>query len=198
MATAKEQLRRSLRRVRDSISVDAATLAAGAAARHLVTLGPVAGARTVGLYAPIRAELDCTPAARELAASGVRLAYPRVVGTSKHLEFHEVVLSASGPAPLGPGTFGIPEPAASAPIVALDQIDLFLVPGLAFDRTGSRLGWGHGFYDRALARAPSAIRVGYCYACQLVDHVPREADDLPMHYIVTEAGTTRAADDGSH
>ncbi len=198
MATAKEQLRRSLRRVRDSISVDAATLAAEAAARHLFTIGPVADARTVALYAPVRAELDCSPAARELAARGVRLAYPRVIGPAKHLEFHEVELSAAGPPPLGPGTFGIPEPAASAPIVPLDHIDLFLVPGLAFDRTGARLGWGHGFYDRALARAPSAVRVGYCYACQLVDHVPREAVDLPMHYLVTEAGASRAGGDGSH
>jgi 5-formyltetrahydrofolate cyclo-ligase len=198
VATAKEELRRSLRRVRDSISVDAATVASQAAARHLFTLGPIASARTVGLYAPIRTELDCSPAARELAARGVRLAYPRVVGADRHLEFHEVTLPSSGPAPLGPGAFGIPEPTASAPIVALDHIDLFLVPGLGFDRSGSRLGWGHGYYDRALARAPSAVRVGYCYACQLVDHVPREADDLPMHYIVTDAGAIRAADDGSH
>jgi 5-formyltetrahydrofolate cyclo-ligase len=197
VATAKEELRRSLRRVRESISVDAATLAAAAAARHLFSLAPIASARTVGLYAAIRAELDCGPVARELAARGVRLAYPRVVGTTVHLEFHEVALPASGPAPLGPGAFGIPEPAPSTPIVALDHIDVFLVPGLAFDRTGSRLGWGHGYYDRALARAPSAVRVGYCYAFQLVDHVPREADDLPMHFVVTDAGAS-PADDGDH
>jgi 5-formyltetrahydrofolate cyclo-ligase len=196
VATAKEQLRRSLRRVRDAISCADASAAAEAAARHLVALPPVASARTVALYAPIRAELDSEPLGRQLAARGVRLAYPRVLDSPKRLSFHEVRLAPSGPAPLAPGTFGIPEPLPSAPLVPLETIDLFVVPGLAFDRSGTRLGWGHGFYDRTLAGATSAVRVGFCYACQIVDHVPREADDLPMHYLVTDGGAARADDGG--
>jgi 5-formyltetrahydrofolate cyclo-ligase len=193
VATAKEELRRSLRRVRDAIMPAAASSAARDAARHVLALAPVADARTVALYSPIRAELDSEPLAHELAARGLRLAYPRVVdpGPGKRLEFHEVALGATGPAPLRPGRFDIPEPPATAPLVAVDEIDVFVVPGLAFDRTGTRLGWGHGFYDRALVGAPDAVRVGYCYACQLIDVVPREADDLPMHYVVTEAGASR-------
>jgi 5-formyltetrahydrofolate cyclo-ligase len=194
VATAKEQLRRSLRRVRDAISPADASAAAESAARHLVALAPVARARTVALYAPVRAELDSEPAGHQLAARGVRLAYPRVLDHGKRLAFHEVQIGSTGPVPLAPGIFGIPEPLPSAPLVPIEHIDLFVVPGLAFDHTGTRLGWGHGFYDRTLAEAPSAVRVGFCYACQIVDHVPREADDLPMHYLVTDGGAERAGD----
>jgi 5-formyltetrahydrofolate cyclo-ligase len=190
VATAKEQLRRTLRRVRDSVSADAeaAAVAAEAAAQHLIALAPVAGARTVALYAPVRGELDPGPAARALDARGARLVYPRVLPKEKLLEFHEVLVDAGGPTHLHRGAFGIPEPLPSSPFVPLAEIDLLLVPGLAFDERGSRLGWGRGFYDRTLARAPAAIRVGYCYSCQLVAHVPHEDDDLPMHYLVTDTG----------
>jgi 5-formyltetrahydrofolate cyclo-ligase len=199
VGTAKEQLRRSVRRVRDSISADAAGAAADAAARHLLALERVASARTVALYAPVRGELDPGPAGRALAdTSGVRLVYPRVLAAEKRLEFHQVALaSTSGASQLRPGAFGILEPPAWTPVVALDDIDVFVVPGLAFDHTGARLGWGLGFYDRTLARAVSAVRVGYCYACQIIARVPTEAVDLPMHYLVTDAGASNPGGGGA-
>ncbi len=193
MVTAKEQLRRSVRRVRDSIASDAAAEAAEAAARHLLALPPVAAARTVALYAAVRGELDPTPAGRALAARGVRLVYPRVLDSERRLTFH-LVATAPGRAELHPGAFGILEPLATAPLVPLDAIDVFVVPGLAFDLSGARLGWGHGFYDRTLAQAPAAPRVGYCYACQILPHVPHERDDIPMHHLVTETGASRPGD----
>jgi 5-formyltetrahydrofolate cyclo-ligase len=142
------------------------------------------------VYSPVRGEIDPGAAARALAGRGVRLVYPRVLEGEHRLEFHEVAFAPGGldPIDVRAGAFGILEPLPSAPIVPLEHIDLFLVPGLGFDDTGSRLGWGRGYYDRTLARVPSAIRIGYCYACQIVPHVPHHHDDLPMHYLVTEAG----------
>jgi 5-formyltetrahydrofolate cyclo-ligase len=193
---AKEELRRAARRTRDAISPAVAVAAAEAAARHLLALAPVAAARTVALYAAVRGELDPTPAGRRLAARGVRLVYPRVLGSERRLTFHDVALGPGGPADLHPGAFGILEPQLTAPLVALDAIDLFVVPGLAFDPSGARLGWGLGFYDCTLAQAPAAPRIGYCYACQLLPHVPLGRDDIPMHQVVTEAGASHARDGG--
>ena len=93
---------------------------------------------------------------------------------------------------LAQGTFGLWEP---VPDVRQDpkrhcrvtEVDLFLVPGLAFDRRGGRIGYGRGFYDRLLARARAdAVFLGLAFEGQLVSRVPMTDDDLPVHLIVTE------------
>ena len=189
MGTSKDELRRSLRQVRDSIPPQVAEAAATAAAGHLASLPALAGAGTVAIYAPVRRELDPGPAARLLRERGVALAYPRVLVDERRLSFHLVVAEGA----LRPGAFGILEPDPALPALPLDAIDAFLVPGLAFDRTGTRLGWGLGYYDRTLAALPGRLRVGFCYEGQVVAHVPREPRDLPVHHIVTEIGVITPA-----
>lgn len=164
--------------MRDAIPGPDAARAAEAAARHLLALPALAQARTVSLYAAAHGEIDPAAAGAELAARGVTLVYPRVADRT-HLAFHTGELLASG--------FGLREPAADNPEVSLDQIDVMVIPGLAFDSTGTRLGWGKGYYDRALA-VTRAVRIGYCFALQIVPHVPRESYDIPMHHLVTEDG----------
>ena len=193
---AKKQLRRSAREAREAIAPAAAAGAADAAAHHFLTAPACAAARTVALYAPIRGELHTAPLARILVGAGVRVAYPRVVAAEKQLAFHEVEIAGDGrPMGLYPGRFALFEPPADAASVSLDAIDLFVVPGLAFDPTGARLGWGQGYYDHTLARAPVAVRVGYCYACQIVPEVPHGPGDVAMDLLVCEDGAGRTDDD---
>ena len=96
---------------------------------------------------------------------------------------------------LEPGTWGILEPSRAVrhehceQLVSPGTLDLIVVPGLAFDRSGGRLGYGKGYYDRLLAEArPDALRVGLCFDCQLIDEVPSAAHDQRMDYLVTETG----------
>lgn len=86
------------------------------------------------------------------------------------------------------GKFGLREPLGSQ---LAPPPDLVLVPGLAFSAAGARLGRGGGFYDRWLARHPSVITVGVCFACQLVEHLPDEAHDLQVQCVLTELGFSR-------
>src|SRR5205823_2495992 len=124
-----------------------------------------ARAHRVALYAPVRGEIDPSQLRDLLHGRGADVAYPRVVSTVPALlAFCRV---APGE-PLGPGKFGIPEPRAAGAI-ADDELELILVPGIAFARDGQRLGFGHGYYDRALAAAPGALRIGLCHEFQLVD-----------------------------
>jgi 5-formyltetrahydrofolate cyclo-ligase len=184
VAAAKEELRRAARRIRDAIDPEQAREAAERAAEHLLALPGLAGVRRVGLFASVGSELGSAPAALRLRARGVELAYPRVLVGARRLEFHLVASEAA----LAPGAFGIPEPATDAPVAPVRSIDAFVVPGLAFDAGGARVGWGRGYYDRTLVAAPDQLRIGYCFDCQLVEHVPRDRDDLPVHVIVTESG----------
>jgi 5,10-methenyltetrahydrofolate synthetase len=87
--------------------------------------------------------------------------------------------------PLAPGKFGIPSPAADA---AEKRPDTIVVPGVAFDRRGHRLGHGRGYYDRALAARPEALRIGFCHSFQLVEKLDERPHDEPVDFIVTPDG----------
>lgn len=132
----------------------------------------------VALFAPTPTELSCEPA---LAPLGERhpLAWPRVDGGS--LRF-QVAPFAS----LAAHTSRVREPPPDAPEVVPQAV---VVPGRAFDRTGLRLGRGAGFYDRTIALlAPSTLLIGYAYAFQVVDGLPREPYDRWVQFVVTEEG----------
>ena len=83
------------------------------------------------------------------------------------------------------GKFRIPEPIEIMK-VAYKNIDSVLVPGIAFDKEGSRIGYGLGYYDKFLAKVPKAVKIGLCFDFQIVDKVPREEHDVPVDFIVTE------------
>ena len=88
---------------------------------------------------------------------------------------------------LAPGAYGIREPIPDRTnAVALSNVDAFIVPGLAFDRQGNRLGWGGGFYDWTLSRAKRAKKIAVAFSCQIVDSLPTEPQDIKMDKIVCE------------
>lgn len=110
-----------------------------------------------------------------------RLLLPLVDGNDLRMLRYE------GPDSLEPGAFGILEPKADGIEAKPDEIDLIIVPGVAFDDQLHRLGRGRGFYDRLLA-ATHAPKIGICYGFQLVPLVPTEPFDIPMDYLLTEKG----------
>lgn len=135
----------------------------------------------VALYAAKGSEVDTTAIDAAARARGLLVAYPRVVGDGLTLAFHVARIEE-----LVPARFGLREPPLYAPAVEIGAISVFFVPGLAFDRFGGRVGWGRGHYDATLAAAPSARRVGLAFDLQVVNGVPCEAHDAPLHVILTE------------
>ncbi|KFE36914.1 5-formyltetrahydrofolate cyclo-ligase [Thioclava atlantica] len=155
----------------------------GAATRALTAvLEPYAG-RVLAGYWPIRTEPDPRPA---MEAHGGPLCLPVVVGQGRPLEFHRW----SPGAPMIEGVFGAHVPAQAEEVIP----EVLIVPLLAFDTRGYRLGYGGGFYDRTLerlrARGP-VTAIGFAFAAQEVGEVPTEPTDQPLDLIVTEAGVLR-------
>ncbi len=92
---------------------------------------------------------------------------------------------------LSPGKFGIREPSLdvqhdTSRIIDPHTIDVFLVPGLAFDSSGNRLGWGGGYYDWILSRAPQATKIALAFSCQLDSRLPAQIHDIAMDKIITD------------
>jgi 5-formyltetrahydrofolate cyclo-ligase len=138
----------------------------------------------------IKGELDPAPALAELGARGAELALPRLSADGGELRFHR-----AGPElPLVAGPFGLSEPDPRSPAVPLTGIDVMLVPGLAFDARGRRLGFGRGYYDRALSGAPAGARpalIGLAYEFQIVPECPADEGDVGVDLIVTDARIIR-------
>lgn len=156
------------------------------AQERLVASAEFVSADAVALYSPIFNELFTEGIRREALQRGKRVAYPRVTGQG--LEFVEV----GDRDELAPGSFGILEPTGDR-VLPLAAFDLVVVPGVAFDLHGSRLGYGKGFYDRILpSRGPGQL-AGLCFELQLVDRLPIETHDVPMDLVVTERRIVRPA-----
>ena len=132
-------------------------------------------AQTVLLYYSLPDEVD-THALVARYYQKKRLLLPVVKGEELELRLFQGHLQE--------GSFGIQEPVGET-FEDYDQIELVVVPGMAFDKEGNRLGRGKGYYDRLLPKLPHAKKIGLCFPYQLVDTVPTDPQDIPMDKIIT-------------
>jgi len=183
---AKRRLRVELRRRRLATAALAARGAASALCRNFIAAIQPPGAGVVAGYWPIGAEIDPRPLLVALHRRGFRLALPAVVAPAAPLAFR-----AWRPGDrLEQGPIGTRQPAPDRLMLVPDVI---VVPLLAFDRRGFRLGYGGGFYDRtlALARRRGAVAVGVGYAAQEVAALPTEPFDQRLDWVISEATVMR-------
>ncbi len=153
---------------------------------HLFSLAEYRTARTVLFYVDVRSEVRTRWALPLVLEAGKTLVVPYCAG--RELELFRLTHADE----LLPGRFGILEPdPALRDIphrrVAPEELDLLIVPGVAFDRRGGRLGHGHGFYDRLLGKIrPQVPKIGLAFASQIVPAVPTETHDVYLDCVVTE------------
>jgi 5-formyltetrahydrofolate cyclo-ligase len=137
---------------------------------------------SIALYSSIPNEVITESIFKEAIQTEKEVYFPRVNGSS--LDFHRIHDLEQ----LKIGKFGVLEPQAHLFKADIKQIDLFVIPALAFDKSGSRLGYGKGYYDRALSNISQSKKVGLSYSFQVLDSVPIDKDDRKVGIIVTEQG----------
>ena len=140
----------------------------------------LAEAQTIMAYYSLPDEVNTHALIDELVAEGKTVLLPKVTGADT-MELHRY----TGRADLQEGAYHILEPVGE-PFTDLSAIDLILVPGLAFDAAGHRLGRGRGYYDRFLhsKNRPYCVKIGVCFDFQKVDEVPVDAHDIAMDKVV--------------
>jgi 5-formyltetrahydrofolate cyclo-ligase len=178
----KKALRTFVLVARDGLSL--AERAAGSAAilARFTALPEVVAARSILCFAAFGSEVATVPLMRWVLASHKVLAVPLVVGPEQ-MESRRVT---DPDRDLSPGHWQIPEPGPGLPALSPQSLDVIVVPGSAFAADGSRIGYGGGFYDAYLGRAPQARRVAVAYDVQILARLPQSGHDLPMDVIVTE------------
>ncbi|NJP39598.1 5-formyltetrahydrofolate cyclo-ligase [Oscillospiraceae bacterium HV4-5-C5C] len=188
-ASQKQQLRSSLRAILRALPPDLKASQEQSIYQRLLTLPEYQQAQTVAAYYGIDWELNTRPLLQQILKDGKALALPRCKG--KEMDFYLVTDLNQ----LKPGCKGIPEPAAGGAELAPDLLDLLILPGIAADLQGGRLGQGGGYYDRYLARQPLplCVTLQLCRDSCLLPQLPREARDYPVQLILTETRLLRPA-----
>ena len=135
-------------------------------------------AKTIYGYLPYNQEVRTVPMLEQAIADGKRVAVPKCYGSDMKFIYIDDFVSQ-----VAPGYANIPEPIADGP-VADDKTALVLMPGMAFDPQGHRIGYGGGFYDRFLAEEPDHPTLALCYGFQMVEHLETEEFDIPVDQVL--------------
>ncbi|MBI2659134.1 5-formyltetrahydrofolate cyclo-ligase [Candidatus Woesearchaeota archaeon] len=174
----KNQLKESILEKRNSLSREEILEKSNQIKINLFSLGHYKKSKTVMFFASFSSEVHTHDMVKE-SLKNKTVVLPKV---AQHEIEPSVVIDFDN---LIPGKFGIPEP-IEAMKIAHKNIDLVLVPGIAFDKEGHRIGYGYGYYDKFLRKAPKAVKIGLAFDFQLVDKIPKETHDVPVDMIVTE------------
>ncbi len=149
--------------------------------KRLISSDLVLNSLNIALYMPIKNEVDLSSLIPFLFENGKNIYLPVTDTISQTMYFSKLYEEQN----FKNGSFGILEPANKIK-ADITLIDTLLIPGIAFSRKGDRIGWGKGYYDKALSHS-DATKIGVCYDFQLVDEIFSDAHDCRMDYIISES-----------
>jgi len=182
--TRKKQLRKKILALRDGLPTEERREKSASIHRNLFSLPEFAAAQSVAFFVSFKSEVLTESMIRQALALSKVVAVPTTDLTNRRLLFSRIIDYTGD---LAPGTWGIlePQPDRVRP-VALEEIDLVITPGAAFDQQGQRIGYGGGFYD-GLLKSFHKPSVALAYAVQMVEEVPTvSGHDEPVDIIITE------------
>jgi len=183
-ADDKKELRKRMLALRRALTRQEVKARSDRVLSRLLAGGLLSGPKTAALYAAADGEVLTRPLHDRLRERGALVVLPRVRGAGPEIDFYP----AGDWDRLELSPLGIPEPRPDGEPVDPAAFDLVITPGVAFDRSGARLGYGMGCYDRTLQRTrPETPRVGIAYDFQVVERLPVEPHDVPLTHIVTES-----------
>lgn len=187
----KPTLRDQLRRRLAAVAPEDAAAWSRAACERAMAEPEFRRAQAVMAYVPMAGEPDIRPVLDAVLAAGKVLCLPRLAWVGRTLTPVRVE-SMEG---LVVGRHGVPEPPLTAPEFPVAELDVIVVPGVAFDLRGGRMGRGAGFYDRLLGRADrKATTFAVCFELQVVESAPMESHDQRVDVVVTEARVARSTE----
>lgn len=173
----KKELRRMIREKKRAMTAAQIETASARLAELFYETDYYKDASVIYGYLPYNQEVRTTAILAQALRDGKRVAVPKVYGDTMRFIYLDDLSKVET------GYSGIPEPVEDGP-VAENENALVLMPGLAFDKNGNRMGYGGGFYDKFLAEEPNHPTVALCYGFQMVDTIPSEEYDIPVDYVL--------------
>ena len=173
----KNELRRAIRARKRAMTEEEIVSRSEKLAEAFLTSDAYKNAKTIYGYLPYNQEVRTVPMLEQALRDGKRVAVPKCYGDEMRFIFLEDLTKVEK------GYANIPEPIEDGPI-ADDETALVLMPGLAFDPQGHRIGYGGGFYDKFLSAEPNHPTLALCYEFQMLPHLETEAHDIPVDYVL--------------
>lgn len=177
---SKQQIRVALKRKRALLPIRETKQLSAKICENLQNQPSFLQADAIYFYYPLGTEVNLLFLAEIALAMGKQIAFPKVNGTK--MDFYQV----NSLTEFTEGSFHVMEPTGQRKICK--ETPLVLVPGLAFDTQGRRMGYGKGYYDKYFARYLGCMKIGVCYEMQIIDEVPTGQYDIPMNMVATEQG----------
>lgn len=185
MSQTKDALREQAKEARSLLSSSEIAEHSSSIERRLLDI--LDGFTTVMVYAAKAPEVETSGLIADLNRRGVRVVVPIIERETASLRLSYL----PDPAVLLPSTFNVPEPIGHELPARPEDVEVVVLPMLAFDAEGNRLGYGAGYYDRFLRRYPHPQKIGIAFSCQQAESIPVDENDVKMDWIVTEKETTR-------
>jgi 5-formyltetrahydrofolate cyclo-ligase len=182
MREAKNRIRQHLRQCKESLTQKERLAKSTRICGSLLDL--ISDGETVMVYTSKEKEVSTVPLITTLLERGNPVVVPIIVKEDVSLRLSYL----NDRSVLVPSTFGVPEPIGSEIPADPGDIDMIVLPMLGFDRKGGRIGYGAGYYDRFLEKNPALRKIGIAFACQEVNELPVDENDIRMDYIITENG----------
>lgn len=173
----KKELRRTIRERKRAMTEDEIIRRSQALGKLFAASEAYQNAKTIYGYLPYNQEVRTVPMLEQAMQEGKRIAVPKCYGDEMRFIYMDDLNKVEK------GYANIPEPIADGPI-ADDETALVLMPGLAFDPQGHRIGYGGGFYDKFLAAEPNHPTLALCYEFQMLPHLETEEHDIPVDYVL--------------
>jgi 5-formyltetrahydrofolate cyclo-ligase len=182
MSEQKDRVRKILRQKKDAMIPKERMEKSHRICRHLMKI--IRDGETVMVFTSKEKEVNTKPLILSLFGKGNPVVVPIIVKEDISLRLSYLRDFSA----LVPSTFGVPEPIGSEIPAAAEDIGTIILPMLGFDRTGGRIGYGAGYYDRFLSKNPGLRKIGVAFACQEVECLPVDENDIRMDIIITEDG----------
>ena len=182
MRELKNSIRKILRQKKEAMLPEDRLEKSQRICRHLMAI--IRDKETVMVYTSKEKEVNTVPLIRALFRQKNPVVVPVIVKEDVSLRLSYLRDFSA----LVPSTFGVPEPIGNEIPAAAEDIGTIVLPMLGFDRTGGRIGYGAGYYDRFLSKHPNLRKVGIAFACQEVGNLPVDENDIRMDTIITEDG----------
>ncbi len=184
----KTEVRKELLRKRDCIPPEVRKVKNRLIRERLLSLDEFKNATIIFFFASFRTEVDTAELIKTSLSTGKRVVLPKVEKDSQELRLYEIRDFGE----LSPGYLGIPEPLVREGQMSINDVDLVIIPGAGFDISGSRIGYGGGYYDRLLAGLQKPVPViAPAYEEQVVDLIPSEPHDIKVQIIATDSRLIR-------